>query len=235
TTAVGGVRLAPLPRPDLASVPTGLRFRFVSAPLWWSSAIADRASGGEERAAASRAVRAANSAAAIWRSIFATGLEEDLSGGMDRRHDEPTRALSGVERRMDVLVSLGLIGGGQPRAGGTARGPETIYVAMDDQGRAGTATSDQVRRGNAVGRPIEMRIVAAIPPSPPPLPSMGAVASPIHPPQALARQRHVPGGEHRAEENVSQSRIEGSVDAIAQRIYHRIRQRIASDRERFGG
>jgi len=25
------------------------------------------------------------------------------------------------------------------------------------------------------------------------------------------------------------------VDAIAQRIYHRIRQRIASDRERFGG
>jgi len=34
---------------------------------------------------------------------------------------------------------------------------------------------------------------------------------------------------------VSHSKIEGSVDAIAQRIYHRIRRRIQSDRERFGG
>ena len=38
-----------------------------------------------------------------------------------------------------------------------------------------------------------------------------------------------------AEETVSHSRIEGSVEAIAQRIYHRIRQRIAWDRQRFGG
>jgi hypothetical protein len=37
------------------------------------------------------------------------------------------------------------------------------------------------------------------------------------------------------EDAVSHSKIEGSVDAIAQRIYHRIRQRIQSDRERFGG
>ena len=59
----------------------------------------------------------------------------------------------------------------------------------------------------------------------------------VHAGQApvLARQRHAPGGEHKADENSSQSQIEGSVDAIAQRIYHRIRRRIASDRERFGG
>ncbi|HKC59011.1 MAG TPA: hypothetical protein VKB92_02915 [Myxococcales bacterium] len=243
TTAVGGVGLAPLPRPDVPALPTGMRFRFVAAPLWWSSALPDRSAEGEESAPASRAVRsglrAANSAAAIWRSIFAAGAPGgDLSGGMDRGHDEPARALSGVERRMDVLVSLGLVGGGAaaaaPAAG--ARGPETVYVAMDEQGRAGTATAGQVRRTNALARSVEMRIVAAIPPSPPPLQSMGGTASPVQAPPVLARQRHAPGGEHKAaEENVSQSRIEGSVDAIAQRIYHRIRQRIASDRERFGG
>jgi hypothetical protein len=243
TTEVGGVGLAPLPRPDVPALPTGMRFRFVSAPLWWSSALPDRSPEGEESAPAARAVRsglrAANSAAAIWRSIFAAGGPGgDLSGGMDRGHDEPARALSGVERRMDVLVSLGLVGAGAagaaPPAG--ARGPETVYLAMDEQGRAGTATAGQVRRTNALARSVEMRIVAAIPPSPPPLQSMGGTTSPVQAPPVLARQRHAPVGEHKAaEENVSQSRIEGSVDAIAQRIYHRIRQRIASDRERFGG
>src|SRR5713101_8062155 len=167
TTAVGGVGLAPLPRPDVPALPTGMRFRFVAAPLWWSSALPDRSAEGEESAPASRAVRsglrAANSAAAIWRSIFAAGAPGgDLSGGMDRGHDEPARALSGVERRMDVLVSLGLVGGGAaaaaPAAG--ARGPETVYVAMDEQGRAGTATAGQVRRTNALARSVEMRIVA---------------------------------------------------------------------------
>jgi len=239
TTAVGGVALAPFPRPDFPSIPTGMRFRYVAAPLWWSSALRDRAPDGEERASASRAVRsgfrAANSAAAIWRSIFAGAPADDLSGGMDRGHDEPARGLSGIERRMDVLVSLGLVGGGKAAApAAAARGPETIYVAMDEQGRAGPATAGQVRRGKALAQSVEMRIVAAVPPSPPPLHTMGGGASPAHP-QVLARQRQAPGGEHKADEAVSQSRIEGSVDAIAQRIYHRIRRRIASDRERFGG
>ena len=239
TTAVGGVALSPLPRRDLPSIPTGMRFRYVAAPLWWSSALRDRAPDGEERASASRAVRsgfrAANSAAAIWRSIFARAPSGDLSGGMDRGHDEPARGLSGVERRMDVLVALGLVGGAQAAAPAAAgRGPETIYLAMDEQGRAGPTTAQQVRRGNALAHSVEMRIVAAIPPSPPPLQAMGGGASTAHS-QVLARHRQAPGGDPKADEAVSQSRIEGSVDAIAQRIYHRIRRRIASDRERFGG
>jgi hypothetical protein len=219
-----------------------MRFRYVSAPLWWSSAVRDRAPEGEESGSASRAVRsgvrAASSGAAIWRSIFAGGPAGDLSGGMDRGHDEPARGLSGVERRMDVLVALGLVGRaeGAPAPGPRPRGPETIYVAMDEQGRAGTATPEQVRRGNALAQSVEMRIVAAIPPSPPPLQAMGGGggSSPGHS-QVLARHRHAPGGDPKGEEAVSQSRIEGSVDAIAQRIYHRIRRRIESDRERFGG
>jgi hypothetical protein len=38
-----------------------------------------------------------------------------------------------------------------------------------------------------------------------------------------------------ADEAVSHSKIEGSVEAVAQRIYHRVKRRMASDRERFGG
>ncbi|MFL5312889.1 MAG: hypothetical protein ACJ79H_20850, partial [Myxococcales bacterium] len=238
-TTVGGVSLSGVARPDVPSVPTGMRFRYAAAPLWWSSAL--REDDGERRAPASQRLRSgyrsANTAAAIWRSIFARSVSStDVSGGMDHGHDGPFGALVSVERRMDVLVALGLVGSGKAAAaasGARARGPETIYVAMDEQGKAGPATGDQIRRGNALAQSVEMRIVAAIPPSPPPLQAMGSgVAS--HP-QVLARHRHAPGAEPKAEEAVSQSRIEGSVDAIAQRIYHRIRRRIASDRERFGG
>jgi hypothetical protein len=63
--------------------------------------------------------------------------------------------------------------------------------------------------------------------------SRGAVHAEKAP--VLARQRHAPGAEHQRDDTSSQSQIEGSVEAIAQRIYHRIRRRIASDRERFGG
>ena len=231
-TTVGGLSLAELARPGVPSIPTGMRFRYAAAPLWWSSAL--REDRGDRRALRS-GYRSGNSATAIWRSIFAGhDSADDLSGGMDHGHDQPIRGLSSVERRMDVLVALGLVGGGKTAAAAAtrARGPETIYVAMDEQGRAGPATGDQVRRGNALAQSVEMRIVAAIPPSPPPLHSMGSASVSAQP---LARHRHAPGEGSRAEEAVNQSRIEGSVDAIAQRIYHRIRRRIASDRERFGG
>ena len=239
TATVGGVSLAAVPRPGVSSIPAGIRFRYAAAPLWWSSAL--REDDGERRAYTSRALRSgyrsANSAAAIWRSIFSgSASADDVSGGMDRGHDEPARGLSTVEQRMDILVALGLVGGGRPAAssGARARGPETIYVAMDELGRAGPATGDQIRRGNALARSVEMRVVAAIPPSPPPLHAMGSTVARDHP-QVLARHRHAPGTDAKGEEAANQSRIEGSVDAIAQRIYHRIRRRIASDRERFGG
>ena len=81
---------------------------------------------------------------------------------------------------------------------------------------------------------VEMSIVAAIPPAPPPLESMGSGPTGGDVPHARAKGHgHGKGKEH--EDAVSHSKIEGSVDAIAQRIYHRICRRIASDRERFGG
>jgi hypothetical protein len=102
-------------------------------------------------------------------------------------------------------------------------------------GRVPAATPAGAR---ALAQAIEMSIVAAAPPAPPPLASMSSSASAaaaagaagIGAAQVAGRAVAKP-----AEVAVSHSRIEGSVDAIAQRIYHRIRRRLQSDRERFGG
>jgi hypothetical protein len=128
-------------------------------------------------------------------------------------------------------------------------GPQSLYVAVDQSGKAGvvdpkTAFMRDVRHS------VNMSIVAAVPPSPPSLDAMADLS------QAHARHRHhhhggggaphpaaAPAAEAAAPEAggggdtapTPSSKIEGSVDAIAQRIYHRIRRRIASDRERFGG
>jgi len=67
---------------------------------------------------------------------------------------------------------------------------------------------------------------------------MSSVPSGGQAPLARARGEGHPGRQEHlkdADDAVSHSKIEGSVDAIAQRIYHRIRRRIESDRERFGG
>ena len=80
-----------------------------------------------------------------------------------------------------------------------------------------------------------MRVVTALPPSPPPLESMSAMRG--FPDAEAPRARHpqAKAQEDRPDEAVSHSKIEGSVEAVAQRIYHRVRRRLASDRERFGG
>jgi hypothetical protein len=232
-----------LPTPPRRALPEALRFRYISAPLWWSPSLRSAASAASQplRGAAEQSLRrglyASNSAAALWRSILAgEHRDADLSGGMDRRHDAPARELSGVERRLDVLVQLGITGGraaaGAPQA---RRGPETVYIAIDDEGRAGPVPQAQLERARSLAQTIDMRIVAAMPPSPPPLEAMSAIRG--VPDAAVPRARPVQARsqEPAAEETVSHSRIEGSVEAIAQRIYHRIRQRIAWDRQRFGG
>jgi hypothetical protein len=109
-----------------------------------------------------------------------------------------------------------------------------VYIAIDEQGRAGPVADAAV--SSATRQKIDalqMSIVAAIPPAPPPLETM-TIASAAPPAPAHPRRRPEKPGE-KDDDAVSHSKIEGSVDAIAQRIYHRIRRRIESDRERFGG
>jgi len=246
----GGVNLGALSRPLYPSLPTSLRFRYVGAPLWWSGSTrgAGLAAGGgafeeEESAPAGRAVRAglraATSAASIWRSILVSspqwgGRSEDFSGGMDSAHDANADEMSSLSRRFDALTSASLVGAGALGGAGAAG---AAYVAFDRSGAAGTLS--KAAAGRARADSIEMSIVAAIPPAPPPLESTGSGTTGGGAPHARGKGHgHGHGGHHEnkeASDAVSHSKIEGSVDAIAQRIYHRIRRRIQSDRERFGG
>ena len=240
---------------SFGALPTSLRFRYAGAPLWWSSGgspssgssvdSGDDDLDGSSESRMSRplrsALRAANSAASIWRSILvhpsrsgvgASGGGGSDSGGMDRGLEQSASSMSSLDSRLAVLA-FG-VGAGGAAGAAAGKGAESVYIAMDGAGRAGTVS------GRARPDSLQMSIVAAVPPSPPSLESTasmsGSSGSTAHvEPRA---KKHGHGGEQEgksAEEGVSHSKIEGSVDAIAQRIYHRIRRRIASDRERFGG
>jgi hypothetical protein len=242
--SVGGVDLSSLSRPRYPSLPTSLRFRYVGAPLWWSGStrLGGNAAADDDGSPASGAMRAglraATSAASIWRSILVSspqwgGPAEDLSGGMDSGRDASAQEMSSLSRRFDSLTSASLVGAGAA-AGAAASG--AAYVAVDGSGAAGTMSKAAAARARAAS--IEMSIVAAIPPAPPPLESMGSGMTGGNAPHARGKGPGHGGQQNQhkeASDAVSHSKIEGSVDAIAQRIYHRIRRRIQSDRERFGG
>ena len=230
---VGGVDLSGFSRPRYPQLPTALRFRYVAAPLWWSASTADASfDSGAEFSTASGAMRAANSAASIWRSILvASARHEDVTGGMDNGREAAADAMSSVARKLEGLPAP--LAAAPPEPTRSADAP--AYIAMSSSGAAGAVSRSAAARARA--QAVEMSIVAAIPPAPPPLESMSSVARGGEAPHARGRGGHqVPQGHAKdADDPVSQSKIEGSVDAIAQRIYHRIRRRIQSDRERFGG
>ena len=234
--AVGGVVLSGLSRPAHSQLPIALRFRYVGAPLWWSTGPR-QASFESDTAVPSGAMvlglQAANSAASIWRSILvASAGHDDVTGGMDSGRDSSADAMSSVIRKLDAPPAPVLVA--SPEQIGSASAP--AYIAMSGSGRAGPISGAAAARARA--QAVEMSIVAAIPPAPPPLESMSSAARGAEAPHARGRGSgdHVAQGQARdVDDVVSHSKIEGSVDAIAQRIYHRIRRRIQSDRERFGG
>jgi hypothetical protein len=202
-----GVDLSGLSRPNHPSLPTSLRFRYLGAPLWWSgSSKAFGSSDGSSDEEGDSNPRGFR--AGVRRANSAASLWRSIFVASGNRRDA-------------MVTGAGAAGG---------RGAESVYAAMNASSNAMTA----VQRKNL--QAIEMSIVAAIPPAPPPLELTGKGGDAPH-----ARGQHHQGqgggeSEHKeASDQVSQSKIEGSVDAIAQRIYHRIRRRIQSDRERFGG
>ena len=233
---VGGVPLSGMSRRSHPQLPVALRFRYVGAPLWWShgdvAAAPDEASVQATRAMQA-GLRAANSAAAIWRSILvAAAPPDDATGGMDAGREHSAQKMSSLARSFEALSTPLVSATPPPAAGGTA----PAYIAMSSAGAAGTVSSATASRARA--QAVEMSIVAAIPPAPPPLESMGTASRGADVPHTRGRghaQDAAHGHHKEADDAVSQSKIEGSVDAIAQRIYHRIRRRIESDRERFGG
>jgi hypothetical protein len=259
----GGVDLfsgSRLAKPDYPALPAMLRFRYIGAPLWWTAATGSWAAGTDDSDSAvgansvARSLRsgltAANSAAAIWRSIFVAPGRQDFAGPggssgsdagtIDHTWDRNADDMASLSSRM-ALIAVGVGGGAGAAvasgAGGALAGPETVYVAMDSAGRAGTTTGSGARPSMSPTE-LSMKIVAAIPPSPPPLADMAAASSTnaeVRPRQTKAGAGAHHDDEKSGDQGVSRSKIEGSVDAIAQRIYHRIVRRLDSDRERFGG
>lgn len=239
----GGVPLSSLAKPVYPSLPTALRFRYVGAPLWWSSSVGGDATASEDGSddgstPGTRAMRsglaAATASARMWRSILVAspqwggGPVDDVPGAMDQDRAAGATDMSSLARGLDLLTAGSMVSG-------AAAGSGVAYIATTGSGSAGLVSGNQAT--NARADSVEMSIVAAVPPRPPPLESMGTSGGDA--PHARSRggaghskkaNEHKEGGE-----NPSHSKIEGSVDAIAQRIYHRIRRRIESDRERFGG
>jgi len=236
--AVGGVVLSGLSRPAHGQLPIALRFRYVGAPLWWSTGARQasfESDGGTAPPSGAMVlgVQATNSAASIWRSILvASAGHEDVTGGMDSGRDRSADAMSSVARKLDAPPAPVLVTSPEQTGSGSA----PAYIAMSGSGRAGPISGVAAARARA--QAVEMSIVAAIPPAPPPLESMSSATRGAEAPHARGRGSgdHAAQGQAKdADDVVSHSKIEGSVDAIAQRIYHRIRRRIQSDRERFGG
>ena len=234
---VGGVRLSGLSRRKHPQLPVALRFRYVGAPLWWSHPaprVVTADASAEPTRAMQAGLRAANSAAAIWRSILvAAAPVDDVTGGMDAGRERSAEKMSSLGRSLDAL-STPLVSGTPPPAAATPTAP--AYIAMSSAGAAGAVSSAMAARARA--QAVEMSIVAAIPPAPPPLETMRTAARGAEAPHARGRghaHEAAHGHPKEGDDAVSHSKIEGSVDAIAQRIYHRIRRRIESDRERFGG
>jgi len=233
---VGGVPLSGTSRRTPPQLPVALRFRYVGAPFWWAhGAVATAPDDASVQATRTMqaGLRAANSAAAIWRSILvAAAPPDDGTGGMDAGREDSAEKMSSLARSFDAL-SAPLASATPPPAAG-ATGP--AYIAMSSAGAAGTVSAATAARARA--QAVEMSIVAAIPPAPPPLESMSTSSRGADAPHTRGRghAHDAAHGHHKeADDAVSHSKIEGSVDAIAQRIYHRIRRRIESDRERFGG
>jgi hypothetical protein len=243
--AVAGMRVALSP----GSV---LRFRYPGAPLWWSSATAapetaERSirsiverftTGSSPLAGAAVTWPGATSSAALLRSIF-LATPDAQQRSIDSALAASPQATGGWMPQLDAPAAPPLpFVTVAPPSPGAAAGP--VYLAMSAQGLAGLSGSPAAR---AKAEAVEMDIVAAVPPPPPPIESMGGASQGIEAGGGVsaARARSAPesGSESAsadpATDFVSTSKLEGSVDAIAQRIYHRIRRRIENDRERFGG
>jgi hypothetical protein len=240
-----------LSRTVRSASPSVLRFRYPGAPLWWSSAtpaaelsvtsVVETFTPWRSPLASTvefhSGERVESTSAALWRSIFVVTPEaaRSIAESWSLDQAEPP---SGLSRHVEALAGPAALGpAALVRAAQPAReavsGP--VYVAMTGQGLPGLTGSPAAR---AKAEAVEMDIVEAVPPPPPAIESMGGAGRAIEPPGTRARSAPAESASaagDAATDSVSTSKLEGSVDAIAQRIYHRIRRRIESDRERFGG
>lgn len=214
--------------------PTPLRFRYPTSARWWAepSNKAGKASYGGRLAAPG----------AVVASSMQTGVEPARrTPGPATSPARATRVADAGARRASMATASGLTAAdatyveGPSTAG--AHPPvgerETAYVVLNPDGHAqvmNARAASQVTRARAQGAPLDMAVVAAVPPSAPTLEQM---AVPGHDrPHAKAKKDQPKAAASARTDAMS---LQGTVDSLAQRIYHRLRRRLEADRERFGG
>ncbi len=109
---------------------------------------------------------------------------------------------------------------------------ELAFVAVAPTGEAKLMTRSaaaQLATRRQAGS-VEMTVVAGIAPQAPSLEEMAAAGH--ERPHAKGKNA---GGARSAHGKSDALSLQGTVDSLAQRIYHRLKRRLQSDRERFGG
>lgn len=219
--------------------PTPLRFRYPTSARWWGEGTRTAGKAGYAgRLAASGAVVAAPAQANV-----GSGRVESEVVSPSRVSRTPTVGGRGAVAGSSMAAAFAR-GDGAGEAT-FVEGPsfagdrppvsdrETAYVVLNSDGHAqvmNARAASQVTRAKAHGAPVDMAVVAAVPPAAPTLEQM---AVPGHDrPHAKAKKDQPKAG---AAARTDATSLQGTVDSLAQRIYHRLRRRLEADRERFGG
>lgn len=110
---------------------------------------------------------------------------------------------------------------------------ETAYVVLGSDGNAqvmGAQSAARVAQQRGRGAPVDMAVVAAVPPQ---APSLEQMSVPGHDRPHAKSKKESPAAAGTPKSDAMS--LHGTVDSLAQRIYHRLRRRLEADRERFGG
>lgn len=207
-----------------------LRFQFPTEAKWWGSAGAS----GTEAAVApggGTLTRPAPAGAMVVPSP-SPGAAETMGGSPASARKPVVPALRSEGGACSADGASGALVSG-PGGSANAFDGKMAYVAVGADGQAqvvpakspAAARLDPRRSGT-----LDMTVVAAIPPSPPALEDLSVAGRDR--PHAKGKKE----GEAKAQSQRSDSlSLQGTVDSLAQRIYHRLKRRLQSDRERFGG
>lgn len=217
-------------RPGMAP----LRFRFPTTARWWSETPAASPAAGGVLASRSLTnavlVRSAPASAdTAPRYMSAPGRERSTGRAQKPSAAKVAFVRAGVEAQgqstLEIDVPTPALVGGPVDAVVDER---RAAVGID---RSGDAVLMPQARMPAPGRAPDMTLVAAIAPQAPSLEEMVNADRE----RALAKGRRNDAAPLAAESGPEGLPLQGSVDAIAQRIYHRLKRRLQSDRERMGG
>lgn len=222
-----------------------LTFRYPTQTRWWAGApgaagkapaTGALATGNQdaalvtapaESAAASAAVPAAQAPAGT------RGTAQPVRVAASRRSGSSESA-SGSAGASASAAPVVVAGPSAPPAGSPSDG-ETAYVMVAPSGEARVvnakgASAQKDARSRGAG--VDMTVVAAVAPQAPSLEQMAAMPGHERP---HAKGKKEGGGKAASTPKSDSLSLQGTVDSLAQRIYHRLKRRLAADRERFGG